>query len=124
MAKIIINRCYGGFSVNDDVAKLLKLDGVKVTFAGEYYPDGVIIKSNVSKNHHYFDNEDFGIIDDNYDKWRADERLIKAIETIGEDKSYRDDISEIEIIENPDDVEWEIDDYDGIETIHEKHRSW
>ena len=28
------------------------------------------------------------------------------------------------IIEIPDDIEWEIDNYDGIESIHEKHRSW
>ena len=32
--------------------------------------------------------------------------------------------SYLKIVEIPDDVEWEIDDYDGIETIHEVHRSW
>ena len=42
---------------------------------------------------------------------------------------YRDSLDRVdakfeEAGEIPDDVEWEIDDYDGIETIHEVHRSW
>jgi hypothetical protein len=32
--------------------------------------------------------------------------------------------SNLKIVEIPDDVEWQIDDYDGMETIHEKHRMW
>lgn len=32
--------------------------------------------------------------------------------------------AELKVIEIPDGVDWEIDDYDGIETVHEKHRSW
>ena len=32
--------------------------------------------------------------------------------------------AEIQIIEIPDDVEWEIDEYDGVETVREKNRSW
>jgi len=30
----------------------------------------------------------------------------------------------LKIIEIPEDVDWEVDEYDGLETIHEKHRSW
>ncbi|CAK0757599.1 hypothetical protein CCP1ISM_7520003 [Azospirillaceae bacterium] len=30
----------------------------------------------------------------------------------------------MEVIEIPDGVDWTIDDYDGVESIHEKHRSW
>ena len=30
----------------------------------------------------------------------------------------------LSIVEIPDDVEWEISEYDGIEAVEEKHRSW
>ena len=30
----------------------------------------------------------------------------------------------LEIVQIPDDVEYEIDEYDGSESIHEVHRSW
>lgn len=53
---------------------------------------------------------------------RTDEKLIECIETLGYKANRR--YSELEVVEIPDDVDWEIDDYDGIETIHEKHKSW
>jgi len=28
------------------------------------------------------------------------------------------------VVDIPDDIEYEIDDYDGIESVHEAHRSW
>lgn len=33
-------------------------------------------------------------------------------------------LAELEVVEIPDGTDWEIDDYDGVETIHEKHQSW
>jgi hypothetical protein len=32
--------------------------------------------------------------------------------------------ADLMIVDVPDGVEWEIDQYDGAETIHEAHRSW
>lgn len=58
----------------------------------------------------------------NDDKSRTDEKLIECIETLGDKANGQ--YSQLEVVEIPDDVDWEIDDYDGIETIHEKHRSW
>lgn len=55
--------------------------------------------------------------------YRADKRLIYAIEKVGIKKASGV-LSCIEIVEIPDGTDWEIDDYDGYETIHEKHRSW
>ena len=68
-------------------------------------------------------NKDLGIESDNYDAYRSDPRLIAAIEKIGEVESSRK-LAHIKIVEIPDDVAWEISDYDGIETIHEAHRIW
>ena len=33
-------------------------------------------------------------------------------------------LAELHLINIPDDVKWYIEDYDGIETIHEVHRVW
>jgi len=69
------------------------------------------------------DNAAFGIKSDNWDEYRADPKLIAAIEKIGLEESSGK-YADIGIVEIPDDVKWEIDDYDGIETIHEQHRTW
>jgi hypothetical protein len=54
---------------------------------------------------------------------RYDPRVIAAIEKIGlEEAAGRD--AELLIVEIPDGIEWEIWDYDGKESIHEKHRFW
>jgi len=53
---------------------------------------------------------------------RDDKNLIEVIEALGEKASKL--YAELEIIDIPDDVDWEIDEYDGYETIHEKHCSW
>jgi hypothetical protein len=55
-------------------------------------------------------------------KCRTDKKLIKVVEEMGEMVNGR--FSNLKIVEIPDDVEWQIDDYDGMETIHEKHRMW
>lgn len=34
------------------------------------------------------------------------------------------DLSSLEIVNIPDDIDFEIEDHDGYETIHEVHRKW
>ena len=100
--KIVVNRCYGGFELSKAVYDEL---GIEWDGCG------------------YIRNEDLGIESDNHNAYRADSKLIQAIEKIGEkESSVR--FSKIEIVEIPDDVDWEIDKYYGYETIYEKHRSW
>ncbi len=53
---------------------------------------------------------------------RADKDLIEVIEKLGEKANGM--LSKISITEIPDGVEWEIDDYDGMEHVAEKHRTW
>lgn len=90
MKKIVINVCYGGFSLSKKVFKELGVE---------------------------------------WDGWgyigfsRDDEELIRAIEKVGVVESSGK-FAELKIIEIPDDVEWEIDDYDGIEHVAEVHRTW
>ena len=44
------------------------------------------------------------------------------IEELGELANGR--CAELRIVEIPDDVEWEINEYDGMETVDECHRKW
>lgn len=48
--------------------------------------------------------------------------LIQVVDELKEAANGR--CAKLKIVEIPDGVDWEIDDYDGSETIHEKHRSW
>jgi hypothetical protein len=32
--------------------------------------------------------------------------------------------AELKVVEIPDGIEWYVDDYDGLEVVNEKHRSW
>lgn len=99
--KIVVNRCYGGFSVSQAIMKEL----------------------GISFSHGYLRNEDFGIESDNWEAYRAAPTLIAAIEKIGI-KEATGSLAKLEIVEIPDDVDWYIHEYDGLESVHEVHRSW
>ncbi len=53
---------------------------------------------------------------------RNDQDLINIVEFLGSDANTN--FSKLKIVEIPDDVEWVIMDYDGMEWIAEKHRTW
>lgn len=57
-----------------------------------------------------------------YDMRRDDPRLVAVVEALG--PNANGEFANLQVIEVPGDVEWEIDEYDGLESIHEKHRSW
>ena len=61
--------------------------------------------------------------DDYNDCPRDNPRLIEFIERYGSEDAS-DDCSELRIVEIPDDVEWQVEQYDGYEWIAEKHRVW
>jgi len=137
--KIAVNKCYGGFSLsNKAIKRLLELKGKECYFykqtkysfkhgkdeyklidnpKDEMFVDvstvNLGIKTDNIPNDYYFY---YGNIE------RTDADLIQVIEELGDDASGR--FGDIKIVEIPDNVKWEIDNYDGIETIHEVHRSW
>ena len=53
---------------------------------------------------------------------RTDKKLVECVETLGEKADGY--CAELKVVEIPDDVNWEIDEYDGLESIHEVHRVW
>jgi predicted GTPase len=49
---------------------------------------------------------------------RTDPKLIEFLER------YPDRADSLKVVEIPDNVDWEIEEYDGAEWISEKHRTW
>jgi len=57
-----------------------------------------------------------------HDIKRDDPVLVETVKRLG-DKSWGY-CSELKIVEIPDGVKWQIEEYDGIEWVAEKHRTW
>lgn len=53
---------------------------------------------------------------------RDDADLVRIVEELGDDANTP--FSSLKVVDIPDDVEWYIHKYDGLEEVHEKHRSW
>jgi hypothetical protein len=137
--KVVVNRCFGGFGLSGKAIKrYLELTGRECYFYEQTkysYKDG--------KDEYSITNEDNGgmfvtcstkYLGDKIDKVpkeyyfyygnieRTDENLIKVVEELGYEADGR--CASLEVVEIPNDIEWEIDDYDGQESVHEVHRSW
>jgi len=113
MKKIVVNRCFGGFGLSDEAMVLyahltgLVLVRVKGSFGGnDYYVD------EVGSNNYFYDR----------DIVRDDAALVTVVETLGERASAK--YARLAVVEIPEDVEWEIAEYDGAELIAERHRTW
>lgn len=53
---------------------------------------------------------------------RSDANLIKVVEELG--KEANGDCAQLKVVEIPDDIDYFIEEYDGLEWISEKHRTW
>ena len=88
--KVVINTCYGGFSVSKAVYDYLGIPW---------------------DNYGYINLE------------RNDPTLIAAIEAVGLEAAAGR-YAQLKIVDIPEDIEWYIDEYDGMESIHENHKVW
>ncbi|MBS6168851.1 MAG: hypothetical protein KIC65_09595 [Firmicutes bacterium] len=144
--KIIINRKYGGFWIsNIALEELMQRKGETICFYEMTFDDSdkyTYTKTDASNNNLFVAAicNDFGdvfipendeqsdefykhIIRGNDWRWRTDTDLINLIVEKGSE-FVSSPLSSLEIVEIPDDIEWEIEEYDGMEWISEKHRSW
>ena len=111
MQKLVINICYGGFSLSDKGSKLyvalqqgVSVDDVENAGSWNYKVDGVEI-----------------------DFWSREiprdcPTLIAVVEQLGTEADGQ--CAQLHIVEIPDDVEWQIEEYDGNEHVAEAHRTW
>lgn len=143
--KVVINNCYGGFSLSlKGIQEYLKLKSKNAYFYKQTkfkHCDGTEVHVRVGINEKSgFTNcilKDLGkeIIGDfdeklygkdnyfsSYDIPRDDPDLVKVVKKLG--KRSWGDCAELKIVEIPDNVKWTLDEYDGMEHIAEEHRTW
>lgn len=119
MAKIVINTCYGGFGLSDAAYKrLIELGVPCVDQDGPHDSDARQIckcKPNPLSNNEYWGS---------YFVYghRDDPALVQVVEEMG--KASFGFCAKLLVVEIPDGIEWEIDEYDGSERVAEKHRTW
>lgn len=101
--QVVINRCFGGFGLSREAVDLYCAWTGKDPGAW---------------------NATWGYYTDFHDRElpRDDPILVTIVDYLGEDSGGK--FSELAIVDIPDGIEWEIHDYDGSESIHEKHRFW
>lgn len=99
--KIVINTCFGGFKLAKDA-----VDEYLKRYVNEYGQDPV----------------ECGLLA--YDIDRTDAILVSMLEENPDLNFGQHLVSSLGVVEIPDDVDWEIADYDGKEWIAERHRTW
>jgi len=92
--KIVINADYGGFGLSEKALEEYKR------------------KANITDPDFYY-----------WDIPRNCPILIEMVEGVNIDE-VNSRYSALKVIEIPDDVEWQIEQYDGAEWVAEKHRTW
>jgi hypothetical protein len=92
--KIVINKCFGGFGLSDQAIDLYK----------------VLTGIPPATDLYYWEIN------------RDDPVLVQIIEQLG--NRAEGGYSELKIVEIPDNVEWHIHEYDGLEHVAENHRTW
>jgi hypothetical protein len=143
MTKIAINTCFGGFGLSDDAfVALMKRKGIDV------YPDrqnslstrfwktpidqqppilrmeSYQVKEQDKAIYHVAFEQAGAVYMHNYIGYehRADPDLIAIIEEFGSTANGR--FAELKVVEIPDGIDWEIQEYDGVEHIAETHQTW
>ena len=143
MKKVILNKCFGGFdvspkayqlyamykgyshlykyqptsSLNNVTYKLVDLfDEHLLHFYVTKYFGKEFSKNDISKED--WEKHILYLNDDN----REDDILIKVVEELGDEASGR--FGQLVVVQIPDDLDYVIDNYDGIEILHARVETW
>jgi hypothetical protein len=154
--EIVVNKCFGGFSLSAlGVKRLAELNGKKCYLFTTEFKDNKSFHipttieecdnslffsaytvpnpdeyTAASKEWHKMTDAEKDEHNRKYDEIslsvrpekRTDKLLIQVVKELG--SKANGSCAKLEIIEIPDDVNWQIDEYDGLESVHEVHRSW
>jgi hypothetical protein len=133
--KVVINRCYGGFGLSAPAFKyLMKLKKTPCYFfewnsqTKKFKPVSVDSADSVGLCWHAFSiknpvsgaSDEYAISYRDFD--RHDSALVATVEKFG--RLANGQFAELAVVEVPDGVDYEIEEYDGIEWVSEKHRTW
>jgi len=129
--KVVVNKCYGGFGLSyDAVMRYAQIKGIKMfafvekgsTNQLKEYKGGEAfsiyystkpLKNGKLQEKYYFSYRDID---------RDDPTLVQVVKELK--KKANGTCAKLEIVEIPDGVEWEIEEYDGNEWVSEAHRTW
>jgi hypothetical protein len=132
--KVVINQCFGGFSLSHKaVMRYAEIKNIQLyPFTSHYRGkksiytlwDGIgetpfiihyltTMTPELDINNHYFSDRDIP---------RDDPVLVQVVEELKEEADGS--CARLGIVEIPDDIQWEVEEYDGSEHISEVHQTW
>jgi hypothetical protein len=141
--KVVINRCFGGFSLSKEgVVRYCELAGLpcfieedkKYSSLGLFtcwlLPEAERLEEKEGEAFYSMSMEDRAAYNKSHseqtlydrDIERNDPFLVQLVEENSE--LYSGSHAELAVVEIDDGVEWEIEEYDGREHVAEKHRTW
>jgi hypothetical protein len=151
--KIVINTCYGGFSLSATAIQQYAFKKGKKCYFFDggglnkpYLPITMAVAEEsvfntvftIPNPNEYLGTVDWAAMTDDektqynkkydavciskYDIDRADPDLVAVVEELG--NQANGSYAKLKVVEIPDGIEWELDEYDGIENIQEKTRKW
>ena len=117
--KIVINKVHGGFGLSHEaILRYHELCGTKI------YWQTMEPSSSWSPRIYYLDPE---CTDANYwsdtDILRDDPVLVRVVEELGGEAAGSQH-AHLKVVRIPADVNWIVQEYDGLEWIAERHRTW
>lgn len=95
MTQIVINACHGGFGISPEAMELYQ------AFCRDAQIEPCEYDCEIS---------------------RDSQQLLSVVKVLGERANTR--YSQLKTVTIPDDVEWTIMEYDGLEWVAEAHRTW
>ena len=111
--KVVINRCYGGFSLSDEAIELyLNKKGWKFTKEKSEYFSLCGYDYIIEGQEHWYDR----------DIERHDPVLVEVVQELGAKAGGK--FSDLNVVEVPDGVNYVVEEYDGKEWVAEVHRTW
>lgn len=133
--KVVINRCFGGFGLSSEAMMLYatkkgidlypethpRYPSLGVVF---YYlaPKEQVEEARQRDQENNTHKESNALMLSDYDIERTDPALVEVVEELRDRANGK--FADLHIVDIPENVNYEIMDYDGMESIHEIHRVW
>lgn len=134
--KVVINECHGGFGLSHTATEVyLARKGKRAYWFNTARDDKGLLDWNLppvrvhdpSASDMFLltyttpDAQEDSMFSD-HDIPRDDPDLVAVVEQMGDEAN--DTFAKLKVVEIPDGIEWHVSEYDGLEWIDEKHRSW
>jgi hypothetical protein len=125
--KLVINKCFGGFGLSEAAyERLITLGLPVVPMDGDH---GIAIGDSEHPESNGSGHSLSKLTGSRYyaswpreEKHRSHPLLVQVVEELGDKASGS--LARLRVVEVPDGVDFEIDEYDGVETVRERSRSW